>query len=246
MNVFFVSDLHLTSDDPQAINRFASFVKTLPQPNDVLILGGDIFDLFIGAKEIFQAKFHRALEAIRQAAQGGVKVYYLEGNHDFYLAKVFADHQNIEVRAEDFPLELNGKKFFISHGDRIDPEDTGYHFLRFVTRSGWFRILVDIVPGVWIERIGNRSSQESRKYNNPQKGGPENQQRLRALYLDFAKEKIREGAQHVLVGHSHLRDQILVEEGGTKGEYLNLGFSSDLIYGVLGGGADRFQVKKYA
>jgi UDP-2,3-diacylglucosamine hydrolase len=241
MRVFFLSDLHLTDGQGPRTKRFENFLRAELGAGDLLILGGDIFDLFVGDKEVFRRRFEGVLSAINGLGARGITTYYLEGNHDFHLAGVFPPEVNLAQNA--FALNVNGRDVWVAHGDLIDPDDHGYHFLRWFTRLAPLRWLVGALPGAWIDGIGRRSSHESRKYNNTERGGSANHQRLRRLYLEYAAAKIKDGYRHVLVGHSHLRDQIFLPDGG---EYLNLGTAADtLVYGLLDDGKEAFEIKHY-
>jgi UDP-2,3-diacylglucosamine hydrolase len=227
--------------------RFCSFLAQFPARGDFLVLGGDIFDLFVGNKPAMQRKFADVLSSVRGCAERGVEVHYLEGNHDFHLSGVFGHQEKLHFHADDFELVAGGNRIWISHGDLIDHEDHGYRFLRAATRSLPFRVFLWAVPGQAVEAIGSWSSRQSRKYHDSEKIDKAGQGRLRALYLEFARAKIRAGFHHVLVGHSHLRDQIAVSEGKLSGEYVNLGFSSDLLpFAVLEAGPGRsFELKSF-
>ncbi|HEY8278133.1 MAG TPA: UDP-2,3-diacylglucosamine diphosphatase [Bdellovibrionota bacterium] len=244
MKVFFLSDLHLPDGESPSARRFVEFLEQEPKPGDVLILGGDIFDLLVGDKRVFRRRYGRALGAIEAAASRGVCVYYLEGNHDFHFTGIFRGRANLNVRFKDFELMVNGHKIWVSHGDLIDTTDKGYRLLRAVTKNALFRAFVAAVPDGFVDFVGNRSSEASRKYTSGQIDD-KNTRRIRDLYLKFAKEKVRAGAHHVLVGHSHLRDQIPIVEGQGKGEYVNLGYFSDkLPFAVLEPGEEKFQLKE--
>jgi UDP-2,3-diacylglucosamine hydrolase len=246
MKAYFLSDLHLRSGDDEPSRRFAAFLRSVPAPGDLLLLGGDIFDLFVGNKGVFRAKHAPVLDALRACAMNGTEVHYLEGNHDFHVKRAFAKVANFKVHADDFGLDWKGAKIFVSHGDMIDPDDKGYRLLRAVTRHFLFRVFLRVFPGRGIDAIGNASSKKSRQYNHTDAGGQPGRERLRALYANFARKKVGEGYAHVLVGHSHLRDQIELEAGEKRGEYVNLGFSAgELRYAELVAGAPAFSLKSF-
>lgn len=241
MRVFFLSDLHLTDGNSPGTRRFEKFLRSELGSGDLLILGGDIFDLFVGNKEVFRRRFEGVISAIAGLRERGISIYYLEGNHDFHLAGVFPPEVNLAVDA--FSVHVNGRDIWVAHGDLIDPADRGYRFLRWFTRLAPLRWLVRALPGSWIDGIGRKSSHESRKYNNTERGGPGNHERLRRLYLEYAKEKAQNGYRHILVGHSHLRDQVSLPGGS---EYVNLGTSAEsLVYAFLGDGKETFEIKHY-
>jgi UDP-2,3-diacylglucosamine hydrolase len=240
VKVFFLSDLHLETGFSPAAVRFTGFLASQLARGDILLLGGDIFDLLVGDKQLFRERFRPVLDELTAAASRGVQEHYLEGNHDFHFAGIFAGQSKIQIHRDDF--ELPTRKIYVSHGDLIDEEDKGYRFLRAATKNAPFRAFVAALPGRAVDFIGSRSSGASRKYTS---GRVENEgtDRLRKLYSEFARTKVGKGFQHVLVGHSHLQDQVALECGGNRGEYVNLGFSADVLrYAVLEAGASRFEI----
>ena len=246
MRVFFISDIHLADGTSPAARRFVDFLKKIPAKGDILVLGGDIFDLFVGNKRIFRQKFATVLGAIRGAAKNGTTIYYLEGNHDFHLGAAFAKTPSFHFEEDDFSFPAEGKCFYVSHGDLIDPEDKGYRLLRAVTKNEAFRLFVNAIPNSLVDKLGNWSSRHSRKYTLTEGLDGEKQKRIRKLYLDFAKERVKLGADFVLIGHSHLADQIQIEARGRKGEYVNLGFSAEYLpYGEWKRGEAGFSLKRH-
>jgi UDP-2,3-diacylglucosamine hydrolase len=246
MSAFFLSDLHLPLGPGEGSRRFADLLDQRLGAGDVLILGGDIFDLFVGDKKVFREGHAVAIAALRRAGARGVKTFYLEGNHDFHIAGALAQVPGLEVCVEDFSLDVLGRQIWVSHGDLIDPTDKGYRFLRWLTRTLPLRALVGLLPGAWISGLGRASARQSRKYNSEARMSEEEQRRLRGLYQDFARERVAAGYEHVLVGHSHLLDQVDISAGSRRGEYVNLGYSHDFLrYAELGAGGTRFELKRF-
>ena len=223
MSVFFLSDLHLRSPRDRVAQLLLKFLRELPGQGDTLILGGDLFDLFVGNKTAFTEPFAELLKEIRELSPKGVEVHYAEGNHDFQLKDVF--EPRVKIHADSFALEVAGKKIWVAHGDRIDPEDRGYHLLRFVTRSMPVRALIDHLPNKVLRGLGEWSSRQSRKYNNADRLEPYVIARTKKLFRDYAKARWSEGYDWVFLGHSHLADHW--REG--EKSYINLGYSDEAL-----------------
>jgi UDP-2,3-diacylglucosamine hydrolase len=223
MGFYFISDLHLRSAKEPVAQYLEKFLKTIPQPGDTLVLGGDIFDLFVGNKSAFKDAFSGVLAAIEACATRSIKIFYAEGNHDFQLSGIFT-HQDIKICDDAFALEINARKIWIAHGDRIDPEDYGYKLLRFTTRTFLVRALIWILPNPWLRAIGQWSSRQSRKYNSVERLSSARSQRTRNLFIDYAAAKWAEGFDWVLLGHSHLADSQI----NGQQYYINPGFSDEL------------------
>lgn len=244
MKVYFLSDIHLRDGHGPQASRLVSFLSSEPSTGDVVLLGGDIFDLLVGDKRVFRRRFGPVIAAIENAAARGVEIHYLEGNHDFHFSTMFDRKPNVHVRFSDYALTAHNRRILVSHGDLIDRSDYGYRFLRWFTKNGLFWLFVRLMPDFLVDIIGRASSKKSRDYTM-QKGSDLQLERVRNLYVNFAREKIRTGTDHVLVGHSHLRDQVTVKDGPHLGEYVNLGYANDrLLFAVLEQGSDKFTVRE--
>lgn len=230
MAAYYLSDLHLLSGEENKTLLFQRFLEEIPKAGDLLILGGDIFDLFVGNKGPFIEEFGAVLKSIERVSQNGIKVFYLEGNHDFHLKGALPKNDAIIVDTERFHIPMEKVNIYVEHGDLIDPEDYGYRFLRFLFRSLPFRIFLFLLPGFIVRAVGAWSSQKSRKYTDGMNAQGARTDRTRELYRAFAKSKIAEGMDIVLLGHSHLEDQVSIEaHNGARGTYVNLGYSSSSI-----------------
>ena len=244
--MIYVSDLHLRSQNDEQGQRFLKFLQLCKSEGvHTFILGGDIFDLFVGASGVFRSQFKRIIDAIGALADTGTKVYYLEGNHDFHLQAVFAAHSNVAIQENDFSLEFAGNKIWVSHGDLIDPDDKGYRLLRAITRSAIFTFLIKFIPGFLVHQIGVWSSRKSRNYNNLERLSDGQRKNTRDKFFGFARGMIAQGFDFVLVGHSHLPDEQQLATTGKSGMYINLGFSDQSIsyYEITEAGA---QVRAYS
>lgn len=225
--MLYVSDLHLSAVTDDQEHRFTRFLREVPKEGDVLVLGGDIFDLFVGNKPSFLRQHGEIISALKAFARMSGKIFYLEGNHDFHLKKVFSDTPGISVESGPFCLEFFGRKYWVAHGDEIDREDRGYLFLRRLTRSLFFRVFLYLLPDVLVDGIGRWSSRTSRRYNDAGRLPEEKKERTKHLFREHAHVKIREGFSGVFLGHSHLADESM--GGDQKGFYVNLGFSESEI-----------------
>ena len=200
------------------------YLSTQLKPRDVLILGGDIFDLLIGDKTYFRQKFYAEISAIRETSARGIDIRYLEGNHDFLLSGIFTRQERVKIEPNDFSFLWEGRRVHVAHGDLINPKDYGYRLLRWVTRTYFFRLLIASLPGSWIAGIGNWSSGQSRKYSEQ---GRENETRwyaTRDLFRNYAEARAQEGEELVLIGHSHIVDFQEIPTPRGRATYCNLGF----------------------
>ena len=226
MSVYFVSDLHIWGVDDPLYFSLLSLVRNHVQSGDVLVLAGDIFDLFVGSKSIYQERYEDFLTGLRQAGQKGVKIHYIEGNHDFLLSHALGRIRGTTLHSESLSLEFEGKRFFIAHGDTVDQSDFGYLLLRMLLRSYLIQVLFWLVPGTWLDRFGRWSSQRSRDKNSRRVAQIpiERREVLRKTYRSFAAERLAQGYDFVVMGHCHDLDEMFFQIGGRTGQYVNVGF----------------------
>jgi UDP-2,3-diacylglucosamine hydrolase len=251
MRLYIVSDLHIYSAEDPVYRSLLSLIRDEIKSGDVLVLAGDIFDLFVGNKKIFREKYQLFLKSLEQATHAGAQIHYIEGNHDFQLRQVFQGIQGLRVEDSEVTLELSGKKFSISHGDLAHSHDYPYLLLRKVLRSLLFKWILKLIPGSWIHAVGQFLSKKSRD-SQPVLFAHlpvERQEELRKIYRNTAAQKIVEGFDFVVMGHCHDLDEKLFQVAGRIGQYINVGYPR--VHGSLlvwdsqadGGESKIFRVK---
>ncbi len=226
MNLFVLSDLHIWGPDDPFYLSLLSLLRSRAQPGDQVILAGDIFDLFVGNKKLYRKRYERFFQEAQAAEMRGVGVQYIEGNHDFLFPSKPRTDFKMKVHAAEIQLEFQGKKFFVAHGDLVDRTDYGYRILRFFFRSPLMKALVWICPEIWLDWIGTRWSQRSRK-SRPAVVAElslNKMEKLRRIYRSYAAEKLAQGFDFVILGHCHDLDEMFFNIGGRQGQYINMGY----------------------
>jgi UDP-2,3-diacylglucosamine hydrolase len=100
MTLYAVSDLHIRDEHDPLYPPLLALLRERAMPGDQVVLAGDIFDVFVGDKPEFTERYAEFLRAARAAAARGVRVDYLEGNHDFLLGRALGGH-GIRVHARE-------------------------------------------------------------------------------------------------------------------------------------------------
>ncbi len=117
VQVAIVSDLHLGTFGSHA-TEFCDYIKSI-NPK-VLILNGDIIDMWQFKKSYFPKSHWEAVECLIDKASNGCDIYYLTGNHDDALRR-FTDINIGNFKMLDkIVLNLDGKKYWVFHGDVFD------------------------------------------------------------------------------------------------------------------------------
>lgn len=210
----FISDVHL--DQPQS-KRYGAFLMLLesidqnPQIEELYLMG-DIFDLWLGNREIFFRKHEKVVELLTQLSQK-IKIHYFEGNHDFLLAKAWTG-RGVKVYPSLHTFEFDGKRILLSHGDLMDSNDWSYRLLRWFFRTGLSRFLIFVLPESWLYKIGSSLS------TTDSKSSPEDQDRFTQKWTDWTLRLQRLHSFDVLIGgHYHIK----VHEKLKDLETINLG-----------------------
>ena len=116
----FISDLHLGTKHAKA-EELLEFIKENEAENFYLV--GDIIDGWAMKQKVRWKQSHSdVIQKVLRAARKGTNVYYVTGNHDEFLRSflplLMGDTLNI-VNDVDY-IGLDGKKYFVTHGDIFD------------------------------------------------------------------------------------------------------------------------------
>lgn len=226
MSLFAVSDLHIEGPDDPLYRDLLSLLNERTASGDTVVLAGDLFDLYVGNKEVFTSRYIEFFYALQSFAQRGVTCHYIEGNHDFLLKKVFKSFSSVYLHPHDVSVMIQGKRFYFAHGDTVVRSDYGYRFLRAFFRSPIMKFLVFLVPGSWLAKFGEWSSAMSRKRNSRQapKHSLQKREFLRTAYRSHAAEILARGYDFVVMGHCHDLDEMVFKIGTRQGQYVNIGY----------------------
>ncbi len=221
-NYLFISDIHLGLESADLEKKkerlLVNFLNYAKDNAAELFIVGDLFDYWFEYKRVYQKGFFRTLTALQDITEKGIPVHYLIGNHDFMHRNFFVDEIGCKLYEEPIERVLNGKKFFIGHGDGLIKNDYGYNVLKKIMRNKTLQRLYSLLhPDLGI-KIASGSSKTSRNHTSKKDYGEND-----GLF-EAAKEKIDEGFDYVIFGHLHQRKF----EKYKNGFYINLGSWLDL------------------
>lgn len=233
MSLFVISDTHIHTKNDPAYSGLLSLLRAHSQKDDTWVLNGDIFELFVGSKSWFTDEYFELIALLKAKAEAGVEIYYVEGNHDFQLDYVFDFSSGVKLVKDEVEIVKDGKKFYISHGDLIDKSDWKYQTWRFALRTPPAAWLIEKVPSKLIEGIGKHSGDYSKTKRQKRDSTTtlSRRGRMRELFRGHAFEKIKQGSDFVILGHSHDIDEMKFDADGRVGQYMNMGYPKiDLTY----------------
>jgi UDP-2,3-diacylglucosamine hydrolase len=222
--IYFASDFHLgIPDRASSIARERRLVQWLDQIKadaGALFLVGDLFDTWFEYRNVVPRGYTRFMGKLAELSDAGLRIEVFTGNHDLWMRDYFSEELNIPVHHEAITLEVNGKRFFIAHGDGLGPGDQGYKVLKTVLRnkvSQWLYRRVHPDTGVgfagWLSRLGPKHSVDmpAKKFLGPEK----------EMLVQFCMETLnKEHFDYFIFGHRHIAIEFPLPQSSL---YVNLG-----------------------
>ncbi|GMR05403.1 MAG: UDP-2,3-diacylglucosamine diphosphatase [Thermodesulfobacteriota bacterium] len=214
MKIIFVADAHLKGlKDPNQ----ASLVKFFDglEGIDLLVVLGDLFDFWGGENRVVRRHYRPTLDALLRIRERGIKILYLEGNHDFSMGKFFIKTLEADVYGDSVELEVEeGKRFFLAHGDLIAGSVT-HAMWRQSLKSGLVHLVMASLGPWLVWKIAGALSKKSRRYSEKKD--------VEAALRNFARRRIAAGSDAVVLGHSHVAGVHTEKPDGRTGTYANPG-----------------------
>lgn len=161
--IVICSDLHIKTLSQPRAQTFLAFLKNL-DPNQVqyIILNGDIFDFYFGAKDFFYKKFEPIISCLEKLAAEGVKVFFIEGNHEFSMNRTKWKGVSI-ISKGSLVIEWSPKIYLaFCHGDTL-MAPWHYFIYRWITRTRVFAWLASFIPCNFLDHLALKISSASRK-----------------------------------------------------------------------------------
>jgi len=231
---FFISDVHLGAEDEAKENRkrklLAKFFDMVSVDGDKLFILGDFFNFWFDYKGVVFSAYFDVLCKLRELSLSGVEIHFFGGNHDWWASKTgfLSDYLGMIIHSRAEEVIIDGRRFFVGHGDGMVNCDWAYKFLlKPVIRNAVSIALFKIFPAQWAMSLARLVSPAEKLY----KRSPKEAVFVRE-YEEFAGKKIKEGFDFVILGHLH----IPIEKNLFSGKYINTGdFYRNFTYAVFDG-----------
>jgi len=218
MKIVVISDTHIKFDekreDKARRERVSSFLQNLTDDTDLLVLNGDIFDLWFDWNSVIIAGYYDFIHELKVVLNRGIRVVMLAGNHDFWF-NGFLERLGIEIFSDYFITIDNQTQIYITHGDKYTSNDFRYFIFRKLLRNPVTKFIFNLVHPELSLNIGKKLSRSSRDRQD----SPEITKKKNQGLVKFAQKKVDEGYQVVIMGHAHNPQKLEFSEGS----YLNSG-----------------------
>jgi len=187
-----------------------------------LFILGDLFELCFRYHQGIPATNRKILERLNILKNSGTAVYYLLGNHDYWVRDFVRKETSFRPLAAkdgeaggilnqtDCSINLDGKKVYVTHGDEIDRS-----FLTALSRTILRSQHSPLVYLLLHPKLGLAYSRWFEKIARNLAGT----MGITAQFEAFARNKITQGYDIVVLGHIHQPVLLKIESG----YYLNTG-----------------------
>ncbi len=218
LDISIISDVHLGTFGCRS-KELLNYIKSIKP--EILILNGDIIDLWNIKKRFFPKEHLQILQHILKMSLNGTRVYYITGNHDDTFRQ-FSDFSSGEFHLRHEMICYVGKmRYLIFHGDQFD---TVLHNNRFLSMLGGnaynFIIRLNTTINKFNKKIGLRPINFAHSVKRKFKKAVQFMDDFEAKAIQFASKN---GYDGVICGHIHTpKNSITLTEFG-KIHYMNSG-----------------------
>ena len=201
--IYFFGDNHFSPtpslSNEQKIRKMEEFILEIENSKGSIFIMGDFFDYYFEYNRNNPNYFERIFSLLEKIKTKGIEVYFIAGNHDFWIGKKFQSVITKSFLSDQILCEGN-KRIYVTHGDGILSWDKGYRLLKFILRSKIFRFLYSLLPKNIALKVANRISYErkdSHKINN------DKLQKIHSELIEYSRTKWDKGCDIVIMGHYH-------------------------------------------
>ena len=129
-NIYFISDAHLGSlalkHNRTQERRLVNFLDQIKDKAEAVYMLGDMFDFWFEYKSVVPRGFTRFLGKLSELTDNGVEVHFFTGNHDMWTLDYLSTECGVIIHREPTTIELDGKVFYLAHGDGLDYRDRNW------------------------------------------------------------------------------------------------------------------------
>jgi UDP-2,3-diacylglucosamine hydrolase len=208
----FVSDVHLRPNDPAGNAPFRRFLE---QDCEALYIVGDLFDYWIGPKQLSSPDYREEIGLLKRKSER-TRIGFIKGNRDYLVEEKFERATGATVLGDRARIELGGRTVLLAHGDFVYNTNPKYAAYRTLMRSKPIEDLWLAVPGVVARRLVRGYRKVSPLTTPAMRWTPEK-------LLDRARPFFEQGADVLICGHIHQPQRLELAVGGRLCELFLMG-----------------------
>ena len=217
---YFISDAHLgslaTQDSKEQEKRLCRFLDEIKPQAESLYMLGDIFDFWFEYRNAVPKGHTRLLGKLSELTDAGIAVHFFIGNHDIWCKDYLTKECGVIMHFQPEVVEIQGKTFFLAHGDGLGDDSKSFRFLRSIFHNKlcqwafhWLHPDLGMPFGLnWAKhsRMKHEPTAENPLGEPPYMG--ENKEHL----VLFAKEYLKKNPQidYFIFGHRHIELDLML------------------------------------
>ena len=241
-HIYFASDLHLgmppAEDSLRREKLFVEWLEEIRKDARELWLLGDVFDYWFEYKKVVPRGFTRFLGTLASLSDDGVEIHLLPGNHDIWIFDYLPEEIKMQVHRASLRKDWNGQRFYLGHGDGLDPGDLGYRTLQRIFKNRvlqWFYARIHPNGSMAFAHWWSKKSRKKHGVLGSFMGVDKEHQ------LQFARKELalHPDIEYFVFGHRHIPYDIRIAENS---RVICLGdWIGNFTYGVFDGTAFRLE-----
>jgi len=208
--ILFFSDLHIDPFKPNE-GRQKKLIEYLNSISDVeeIFFVGDVFDFWFEYRYMIPSGYIKILDTFVALIKRGIRINLIRGNHDMWAGETLED-LGIKVYDQKRDFLRYGLQIHLAHGDFLD-KTIPNRLTQICFHSRFCQTIFSYIPHVIGFPFACHVAQRNRNF------------KLRTSLLNefenFARKKIADGSDLVILGHLHYP----VLKCLKKGIYVNVG-----------------------
>jgi len=197
VTVALLADAHLGGPGGGAAPLVAQLAALPAEGVGRLVILGDLFQAWVGLPQFETPEVAAVAAALADLRRRGLRLDYVEGNRDFFLAGG-AYSPLFDAVALEVAFEAGGRRYLAVHGDGLNDRDWQYRFWRRLSKSRPVEWGVRTVPRALARRLVASTEERLSKTNFKHRAEvPE------AAIRAYAERRLAEGHDVLLLGHFH-------------------------------------------
>lgn len=217
---YFISDLHLSAQEPGITHAFLNFLEHIAPTGDALYILGDFFESYIGDDDT-DPFITIIIDALAKLTKTGFPIYLMHGNRDFLIGKQFAKKSGVALIPDPTVITIGNKHLLLMHGDSLCTEDKAHQRFRKITGNKIAQRIFLWLPLSFRKKLANDLRNESMKENRYKS----------AEMMDVSQNAVdhvikKYNADKLIHGHTHRpmisEKRIVLGSWETQGNYLEV------------------------
>ena len=155
--------------------------------------------------------YTRFFGKIAELTDRGIEVHWFIGNHDIWIFDYLPAELGVSVYYTPQIVNLNGKTFYLAHGDGLGDTSRTFRFIRAIFHNRFCQVLYSAIHPRWTVSFAHKWSSHSRLNGDSDDYSGESDEYL----VKYAKSYLEKSSQHIdffIFGHRHIMLDLMIRK----------------------------------